>query len=199
MPKATVDSKSFTKAIKAVSRFANPDRERSAYIHLIFTGGNMYTYACDGYRAAEGCAPCVVCDDDFTAYINVPRILPKAKKRFFAELVDVVEIILEDGVCTISFDGISMRTKQPDPKDQIDIRKVIDDACEKASQRFGLNVNYTLDALRSLKESGVAADRNPVIVEFANELAPVVFRGVHGGRSIVLPVRLRGADMHADT
>lgn len=197
MPKATIDSKSFTKAIKAVSRFVNASRERTAYIHLVFTSGSMYTYACDGYRASESCAPCIECDGnltgDFTAYINVPRILPLAKKEC------LVEIVLDDGVCTVSFDGISMRTKQPDLKDQLDLKEIIDDACEKASQRFGLNINYTLDALRSLKESGAAVDRNPVIVEFTNELDPVVFRGKHGGRSIVLPVRLKEEDKHATT
>ena len=198
MPRATVDSKSFTKAIKAVSRFVNTSRERSAYIHLVFIGGSMYTYACDGYRAAEGCAPCIECDGDltgdFTAYINVPRILPLGKKEC------LVEIVLEDGVCTVSFDGISMRTKQPDIEDQLNLKEIIDDSCEKASQKFGLNVNYMLDAIRSLKESGAAVDRNPLIVEFSGPLSPVVLRGQRGGRSIVLPVRLMQEDTrHAKT
>lgn len=189
MPMALVDSKSFTKAIKAVSRFTNPARERSAYIHLVFSDGLMHAYACDGYRAAEGVAFCTEDSDAFTAYIDIPRVLPKKEC--------LVKVVLEDGFCTVSFEGVSMRTRQPSASDWLDIRKAMDDYYAKVSTGFALNVDYALDALKALKQSGAATGRKPVIVEFSdNPLAPVFFRGEDGGRTMVLPVRMREEYKH---
>lgn len=188
---ATLDGKNFNRLIDAVRNFTskNDAKPENCMIQLHFhtDGTNVEAYALDGYKAAKECAKCCTVDEDFVALISAPPIK--------ANGIPVVEVSLEDDYAYISYGDIRFRTRQPNAE-PFDVQKVIDNAMHKESTMwFGANVNYLLDALKSLKGS-CAAGRIPVIVEFRGPNEPIIFRTDEDNPKMVMPIRIRDKEAH---
>lgn len=184
--KATLEGATFNRLIGAVRNFTgkNDARPQNRLIQLHFhkDGTLVEAYALDGYRAAKECAICYTVDEDFSVLVNAPPL--KANGSI------AVEVEAADGFAYISYGDIRFRTKQPDAE-MFDVQKVIKDAMQKPDiMRFGANVDYLLDALKSLKASG-ASSRKPIIVEFRSPVEPIILRTDQDNPKVVLPIRIK--------
>lgn len=183
--KATLEGATFNRLIGAVRNFTGKGdvRPQTRLIQLHFCKGltSVEAYALDGYRAAKECAVCYTVDEDFVALINPPPLKANGSIE--------VEVEVSDGFAYVSYGDIRFRTKQPNAE-LFDVQKVIDDTMQKPNiMRFGANVDYLLDALKSLKASG-ASSRKPIIVEFRSPVEPIILRTDRDNPKMVLPVRI---------
>lgn len=184
--KSTINGSDFNRLIGAVRSFAEKTdvrpMNRLIQFHFNADTTSVTAYAVDGYRAAKERAVCYTVDEDFTVLVSAPPL--KANGRIGVE----VEL---DGDCAyISYGDVRFRTKQPEG-DVFNVQKVISDAMErKEIQRFGANVDYLMDALKSLKASG-ATGRKPIIVEFRGPSDPIILRTDSDNPKMVLPVRIK--------
>lgn len=183
--KATLDGATFNRLIGAVRNFTekSDNRPQNSLIQLHFHNGetSVEAYALDSYRAAKECAVCYTVDEDFVALISPPPLKANGSA--------VVEVEVSGGFAYVSYGNIRFRTKQPNAE-LFDVQKLIDDTMKKPDiMRFGANVDYLLDALKSLKASG-ASSRKTIIVEFRSPLEPIILRTDRDNPKMVLPVRL---------
>ncbi|SBW02464.1 hypothetical protein KL86CLO1_11650 [uncultured Eubacteriales bacterium] len=183
--KATISGANFNRLIDAVKYFVdkNCTREALRYIQLRFDRElcKVTAYGVDGHRASKECAMCLTVDEDFTAMVKVPPI--KANGQL------TVEISRDDGYAYISYGDIQFRTAKPGAM-PYDVDDVIKKAVERTDvMRFGANVDYLMDALRSLKTTG-ATGRRPVIVEFRGPNDPIILRTDKDNPKMVLPTRI---------
>lgn len=183
--RATLEGATFNRLIGAVRNFTGKSevspQNRLIQLHFHREGTSVKAYALDGFRAAKECAVCYTVEEDFVALISPPPLKANGSA--------LVEVEVSDGFAYVSYGDIRFRTKQPDVK-PFDVQKFIDDTMQKPDiMRFGANVDYLLDALKSLKASG-ASSRKPVIVEFRSPLEPIILRTDRDNPKMVLPVRL---------
>lgn len=183
--KATVSGANFNRLMDAVKHFVDKNSTRVAlrYVQLRFDKElcNVTAYGVDGYRASKECAMCLTVDESFTAMIKVPPIRANGQLS--------VEITQDDGHSYISYGDIQFRTAKPGAM-PYDIEDVIKQAVDRPDiMKFGANIDYLMDALKSLKTSG-ATGRRPVIVEFRGPTEPVILRTDEDNPKMVLPTRL---------
>ena len=102
---------------------------------------------------------------------------------------------MTDGEITdIEFRDMRFRTKRPDGE-FMDCEKALSGAMNREKQlQFGANVDYLIDALKSLKASG-ATTQKPVIFEFRGETEAMIFRTDADNAKMVLPVRLQAKEV----
>ena len=187
--KATINGTNFNRLIGAVRNFAskNADKAQLALIQLHFHKDeqNVEAYAVDGYRAAKEQAACYLVDKDFTVLVAAPPL--KANEA------TTVEIWTDGEYAYILYGDIQFRTKQPGAE-PIDIRKIVDENMHRPEMlRIGVNADYMIDALKSLKLTG-AARRKAVIIEIKDPMSPIVLRTDEDDPKIVLPVRIRHSE-----
>jgi DNA polymerase III sliding clamp (beta) subunit (PCNA family) len=185
--KATLSGEALNQLVGSVKAFTGKSdvRPQNQFIHILFSadGCKATAYAIDGYRAAKESVVCGFVDEDFDVMVLAPRI--KAKR------VSNVEVYRDGDRSFIDYGDITFRTQRPDGT-PFDVEGFISgEAAKENKQAFGINADYMIDALRSLKESG-AAIRKPVIVEFTSPLAPVLLRTDADNYKVILPVRLHG-------
>lgn len=185
--KAQLSGEALNQLIGAVRAFTSKGdaRPQNQLIHIFFSAEGCKTtaYAVDGYRAAKESVVCGFVDEDFDVFVLPPQI--KAKRGSTAE------VYREGDYSFISYGDVTFRTEKPDGE-PFDVESLIrSEAVKENKQSFGVNVDYMIDALRSLKESG-AAVRKPVVIEFTSPLAPILMRTDSDNYKMILPVRLRG-------
>ena len=185
--KATLSGEALNQLVGSVKAFIGKSdvRPQNQFIHILFNadGCKATAYAIDGYRAAKESVVCCFVDEDFDVMISAPQI--RARRG------STVEVYREGDYSFVVYGDITFRTRKPDGT-PFDVEKFIsDEAAKENKQKFGINADYMIDALKSLKESG-AAIRKPVIIEFTSPLAPVLLRTDSDNYKVILPVRLHG-------
>lgn len=184
--KATLSGEALNQLIGAVKSFTSKSDARplNQYIHIFFSadGCKATAYALDGYRAAKESVVCGFVDEDFDVMVLAPRI--KARRG------SNVEVYRDGDRSFIDYGDITFRTQRPEGT-PFDVEKFISgEAAKENKQAFGINADYMIDALKSLKESG-AAIRKPVIIEFTSPVAPILLRTDEDNYKVVLPMRIR--------
>jgi len=184
--KATLSGEALNQLIGAVKAFVskNNARPQSQFIHILFSadGCKATAYALDGYRAAKESVVCYTVDEDFDVMISAPQI--RARRG------STVEVYRDGDYSFIGYGDIAFRTKKPEGE-PFNVEKLISvEAAKENKQAFGINADYMIDALRSLKESG-ASIRKPVVIEFTSPVAPVLLHTDEDNYKVVLPIRIR--------
>lgn len=184
---ATLSGEAFNRLVGAVKAFVDKRGSRrpcDTLIHILFSAEECKAtaYALDGYRAAKETVACGSVDEDFDVLISVPRL--KAVKS------SIVEVRREGDKSIVDYGDIQFHTKNPGGE-LFDVETAISAEVNKPKRMaFGINADYMIDALRSLKESGAAIGK-PVTVEFTSPLAPILMRTDKDNYKMVLPVRIR--------
>lgn len=191
--KATIEAMAFNRLIGAVKAFASRTNSRPALtmiqLHFSAQDKKATAYATDGYRAAKECALCYTVDEDFSVLVSAPPL--KAKSN------SIVEVELDGDVAYISFGEVRFRNKQP-TNEPFDVEKFISDVVVRKNVNvLGVNADYLIDALKSLKASGATA-RHPVIIEFGGPHEPIVLRTDSDNQKVVLPVRIKAVSEVAE-
>lgn len=184
--KATMNGANFNRIIAATRAFAsgNTTRPQNNLIQLHFCRetASLEAFALDGYRAMKETSACYTVDEDFMVLVSAPPLKANGEH--------VVEIEQDGEYAYISFGNVRFRTKRPEGK-VLDVNKVLTDEMKKEGRhRVGLNVDYLLDACKSIKASGTAF-RKAVIIEIGSPLEPVILRTDRDNPRMVMPVRIR--------
>lgn len=186
MKMAKIETEDLNKLIACTKGFIDHNNFRVAfrYIRLEFSKNDRRVAAisCDGYRLSVEHSVVSDLEEDFVAYIKPNFTLPKGKTAN-------IELDEEQKLCKIHCDGIVLGYEQPDGEFFIDYKKVI--PCNKPTLRIGFNGNYLLKALNAAKTSA-GGFKSPIVLEFTDNLSPVLFRTGKDDVKMVLPIRVSG-------
>lgn len=183
--KATMRGANFNRIISAVKAFTSANEARPAntmiQLHINKEALTVSAYGVDGYRAAKESGTIYSADGDFRVLIFAPPIKAPTEA--------VVEIEDDGEYAYITYGDIRFRYKQPEGK-PFDVQDFFEKEMVKERRQVGLNVNYLLDAAKSIKAAGRTI-RQSVVIEFGGPADPVIIRADHENPRVVLPVRLR--------
>ena len=180
---ARIFTNDFNRIIAATKSFAvtSSIRKCHTYIKLEFCAEDqrVTAIAVDGYRLAVEHSVIDRCENDFVAYVKPNIRLPKNQ---------YATLSLEENEAVIRCGDFMFGYSQPEA-DKFLWREAI--PADDPTLRLGFNGNYLLSALQAAKVSIGGSFKDPVVLEFRNNLTPVILRTNKDDIKMVLPIRIK--------
>lgn len=190
----TMTGKSFSGAIQAVQDFVNkrpagPVTASKIQMKAKRDQMAVHCFSTDGYMESKFVGSCLEIDgkEDFSFFISVPPLLPKAD--------EVVKILVEDETTVVEYvtSGYMFRTNISNTAEGFDHESYLAGLMAKPAFRIAVNPNYLKKILQSLIRSNdaVRSNRAPIYMDFAGEDQPIRIFADDGDHRVLLPVRNR--------